>query len=188
MTSDTRTALLDVAQALAQTRGLNAFSFQDLAKAVGIRPASVHHHFPTKADLGRELMQRYRKDFAASLERIVKRDVDPRGRLEKFATLFVRTLRSGNRLCLCGMLASEFVTLPAAVKKEVRIFYDETEAWLAGVLADGREVGVLRFDDPPARIATTFLSTLEGAMIAARTFDDETRLTRAAEWLIASLQ
>lgn len=187
MPSDTRTALLDVAQALAQTRGLNAFSFQDLAKAVGIRTASVHHHFPTKADLGRELMRRYRAAFLEDLERIAAREANSRRRLEKFAALFRRTLKSGNRLCLCGMLASEFLTLPPEVKDEVRAFYDETEAWLAAVLREGRESGALRFEGPPARMATTFLSTLEGAMIAARTFDDETRLTRAAQWLIASL-
>jgi TetR/AcrR family transcriptional repressor of nem operon len=187
MTRDTRTTLLDVAQELAQTRGLNGFSFQDLARAVGIRTASVHHHFPTKADLGRELMRRYRADFGASLERISRRVADPRVRLERFASLFRSTLRSGNRLCLCGMLASEFATLPAPVQGEVRAFYGETEAWLAEVLARGRESGVFRFDGPPARVATTFISTLEGAMIAARTFADETRLTRAARWLIASV-
>lgn len=188
MVRDTRTALLDVAQELAQTRGLNAFSFQDLAKAVGIRTASVHHHFPTKGDLGRELMRRYRTRFVADLLRIARREADPRRRLERFSALFVRTLRSGNRLCLCGMLASEFLTLPPSVKDEVRAFYDDTEAWLAQVLGSGRESGALRFEGTPARMATTYLSTLEGAMIAARTFDDESRLTRAAEWLIASMQ
>jgi TetR/AcrR family transcriptional repressor of nem operon len=123
----------------------------------------------------------------ADLERIGRRESDASQRLEKFAALFRRTLRSGNRRCLCGMLASEFLTLPAGVKDEVRAFYDETEAWLAGVLRAGRTAGALHFDVPPARMATTFRSTLEGAMIAARTFDDETRLTRAAEGLIASL-
>lgn len=183
----TKTALLDLAQQLAQTRGLNAFSFQDLAKGVGIRTASVHHHFPTKADLARELMLRYRDRFRERLESLRRRTRSPRRRLQLFCGLFLDTLREGNRLCLCGMLASEFATLPEPARAEVRAFYDETEAWLAGVLEEGRSAGAFRLHGPAPQVAASLLATLEGAMIAARTFDDERRLARAASWAVASL-
>ena len=185
---DTKTALLDLAQELAQTRGLNAFSFQDLAKGVGIRTASVHHHFPTKADLSKELMRRYRERFRESLESVRQRSRSPRRRIELFCGLFLDTLRDGNRLCLCGMLATEFATLPEAARLEVRGFYEETEAWLKGVLEEGRRTGVFALHGPPAQVAMTLLATLEGAMIAARTFGDERRLARAARWALASLE
>jgi TetR/AcrR family transcriptional repressor of nem operon len=184
---DTKTALLDLAQELAQTRGLNAFSFQDLAQGVGIRTASVHHHFPTKADLGRALMERYRATFRAELESILERTRRAPRRLELFVELFRRTLRQGNRLCLCGMLATEYTTLPSPVQTEVRAFFDETEAWLARVLEDGRRTDSFRFEGSSASVAKTLLATLEGAMIAARTFEDEKRLVRAADWLLSSL-
>jgi TetR/AcrR family transcriptional repressor of nem operon len=184
---DTKSALLDLAQELAQTRGLNAFSFQDLAQGVGIRTASVHHHFPTKADLGRALMERYRARFRADLESILARTRSAPRRLELFVDLFRRTLRQGNRLCLCGMLATEYTTLPSAVQAEVRAFFDETEDWLARVLEDGRRTGVFQFDGSAASVAKTLLATLEGAMIAARTFEDEKRLACAADWLLTSL-
>jgi TetR/AcrR family transcriptional repressor of nem operon len=184
---DTRTALLDLAQELAQTRGLNAFSFQDLAKGVGIRTASVHHHFPTKEDLGRELMARYRARFGAELEAIEDRGRSARRKLELFAGLFKQTLRAGNRLCLCGMLASEYVTLPASVRREVKLFYEEAERWVARVLEQGRAEGTLDFHGSPAAVAKTIVATLEGAMISARTFSDERRFAGAARWLLASL-
>jgi TetR/AcrR family transcriptional repressor of nem operon len=183
----TRDALLDLAQELAQTRGLNAFSFQDLARGVGIRTASVHHHFATKEELGRELMARYRDRFRAELERIARGTASPRRRLERFADVFRRTLRGGNRLCLCGMLATEYATLPASVQGEVRAFYDETERWLADTLRRGRDDGTFSFRGTPARAARTVLAALEGAMIAARTFGDESRLAAAGGWLLSSL-
>lgn len=184
---DTKIALLDLAQELAQTRGLNAFSFQDLARGVGIRTASVHHHFPTKADLGRQLMARYRSRFRAELESIDARTRSAPKKLELFVGLFRQTLRRGNRLCLCGMLATEYATLPASVQDEVRAFYDETEDWLGRALVRGRSAGALAFDGSATEVAKTFLATLEGAMIAARTFGDEARLAGAAQWLLASL-
>jgi TetR/AcrR family transcriptional repressor of nem operon len=185
--SATKTALLDLAQELAQTRGLNAFSFKDLAEGVGVRTASVHHHFATKADLGREVMVRYRDRFRSELDLIDAGARSPRRKLELFADLFRRTLRQGNRLCLCGMLATEYATLPPAVQQEVKAFYDETEAWLAGVLERGRSDRTFAFHGSPVPVAKTFFATLEGAMIAARTFEDESRLARAARWLLDSL-
>ena len=183
----TRTALLDSAEELAQTRGLNAFSFHDLARRVGISKASVHHHFPTKADLARQLTVRYREQFAAELASINEGARSPRRKLQLFAGLFRRTLTDDDRLCLCGVLAAEYATLPKAVQCEVRLFFDEAEQWLKGVLEEGRKGGVFKLTQPSGAIAKTFLATLEGAMIVARTFDDERRLTQAAQWLLASV-
>src|SRR5579862_1588267 len=57
--SSTRDRILDIAQRLIQSRGYNAFSFDDLAEELDIRTASIHYHFPTKADLGIALLRRY---------------------------------------------------------------------------------------------------------------------------------
>ncbi len=188
MATDTRTALLDLAQELAQTRGLNGFSFRNLADGLGIRTASIHHHFPTKADLARELMVRYRLQFRTELEAIGMQSQDPRRKLQSFMAIFRKTLNTGNRICLCGMLATEFQTLPEPVQREVQLFYEETEKWLAGVLIEGRDQGTLAFNLSAANAAKTILAMLEGAMIAARTFKDEKRLVQTGKWLLTSLQ
>ena len=179
--------LLDVAEELVQTRGYNAFSFRDLAKRVRIRAASVHHYFPSKADLGRRLMDRYRRKFGGALEAISLRIRDPRRRLEKFVDLFRETLRRGDRLCMCGMLATEYATLPAKVRTEVRRFYGDSEAWLTRVFEEGRMSGRLKFGGKPSAAASTFFGALEGAMIAARAFGDERRLASAGKWLMKAL-
>jgi TetR/AcrR family transcriptional repressor of nem operon len=184
---DTRTSLLDVAQGLAQTRGFNGFSFHDLARAVGIRTASVHHHFSTKEDLARELMARYRDEFGQKLRSIAESSASSRVRLQAFHAVFRDTLKRGNRLCLCGMLASEYTTLPASVQQEVRRFYDDTERWLARTLTEGRRKGELEFTASAGMAAKAFLATLEGAMIAARTFEDERRLEQAGDWLLNAI-
>jgi TetR/AcrR family transcriptional repressor of nem operon len=183
----TRDRLLDVAEELVQTRGYNAFSFRDLAKRVGIRAASVHHYFPSKADLGRRLMERYRRKFGEALHHISIWVRDPRKRLEEFVGLFRETLRRGDRLCMCGMLATEYATLPAKVRTEVRRFYGDSEAWLTRVYAEGRKARRLEFAGKPATAARTFFGALEGAMIASRAFGDERRLASAGKWLVKAL-
>lgn len=68
----TRTALLDSAESLARMRGYNGFSYADLSREVGIRKASIHHHFPTKADLALAVLERYRREFTAGLEQLTR--------------------------------------------------------------------------------------------------------------------
>jgi TetR/AcrR family transcriptional repressor of nem operon len=182
-----RTRLLDVAQELVQTRGFNGFSFHDLAARVRLKAPSVHHHFPTKAGLVKELMGRYRERFGTLLVEIETKVPSARRRLERFVDLFVQTFRLGERLCLCGMLATEYATLPRAARAEVTAFYREAEAWLARVLAEGRRRGKFRFAGTPVSAARTFFAALEGAIIAARAFNDEQRLTSAGRWLIREL-
>jgi AcrR family transcriptional regulator len=48
--------ILDVAEALGQTRGFNGFSYADIAVQLGVTKASLHYHFPSKSDLGRALV------------------------------------------------------------------------------------------------------------------------------------
>jgi TetR/AcrR family transcriptional repressor of nem operon len=184
---DTRAALLDTAQELVQTGGFNWFSYRDLADRIGIRTASIHYHFPTKTDLGVALMQRYHERFLALLAAIEQERKSARGRLEAFAGLFRETLESGERLCLCGMLATEFATLPAELQREVTRFFEHTEAWLARILAEGQGSGESAFEGPPTAVARTVFSALEGAMIAARAFGDTGRLVATGEWLVNTL-
>ena len=184
---DTRSALLDTAQELVQTGGFNWFSYRDLAERVGIRTASIHYHFPTKTDLGVALMQRYHERFLARLAAIEQERKSARGRLEAFAGLFLETLQSGERLCLCGMLATEYATLPQELQREVARFFERAEAWLAGILAEGQSTGESAFEGSPTEVARTIFSALEGAMIAARTFGDPQRLATTGQWLVDTL-
>ena len=53
-----------------QTRGLNAMSYADVSARVGITNASLHYHFPAKADLASRADQRYSERFFAALDDI----------------------------------------------------------------------------------------------------------------------
>jgi TetR/AcrR family transcriptional repressor of nem operon len=166
---DGRTAdrVLDVAERLVQTRGFNSFSYADVAKALGIRKASLHHHFATKAELGVALLLRYRRVFGEALRRIEARSGGARGRLEGYVSLYDSVLRR-RRMCMCGMLAADVATLPRGMRESVASFFVENEAWLTRVLEEGRKAGELRFAGSAASMADVFVSSLEGAMLMAR--------------------
>jgi TetR/AcrR family transcriptional repressor of nem operon len=192
--SDTAQAILDAAQELAQTVGYNAFSYRDLAHRVGIKTASIHYHFPTKGDLGRALMARYGAFVADSLVDLERRSSHAPDLLRGYAAILENVLAppgtgksGGGRVCLGGMLASEYPTLPPDVQAGVRGFVEENVGWLARVLSAGRNAGSLEFRGTPRAAATALFSALEGAMLVARTTGDVARYRAASAWVLSAL-
>src|SRR5476651_1272691 len=137
------TAILDVAEQLAQTRGYNGFSYADIATQLGVTKASLHYHFPSKAELGRALIERYRGLFGAALVEIDELTREPQEKLRKYVGLYNSVL-SNDRMCLCGMLAAEHSTLPPPMQDGLKLFFDANERWLTTVLEQGLRAGVLR--------------------------------------------
>jgi len=178
--------ILDYAQFLVQTRGYNAMSYRDLAGEVGIKTSSIHYYFPAKEDLAVALLDRYRAAFKGALAVIDAETTDPKLKFKRFVDLFVETVCAG-KICLGGMFASDLTTLTEATQDQVRAFFNESEEWLANLLKGGRDAGKFTFEGSPRVEAETIFSMLEGAMIAARLFNDEKRLLRAAKWVQSTL-
>ena len=56
-----------------------------------------------------------------------------------------------NRMCLCGMLAAEYATLPKPMKEEMKHFFDVNERWLSAVLKQGQKARELKFSGPATK-------------------------------------
>ena len=186
-TEQTSTAaqILDAAERLVQVRGFNGFSYADVARELGITKAALHYHFASKADLGDALIDRYAERFFDALAH-VDPGSDAVGKLHAYAQLYAAVFRD-DRMCLCGMLAADYATLPDPMQDRVVRFFDDNEVWLAGVLEAGREAGTIRFSGPARSVARTLIGGLEGAMLVARPYHDLKRFRDAAALLIAGL-
>lgn len=180
--------ILDIAQVLFQERGYNSFSYLDLSRQVGIKTSSIHYYFPTKGDMAKALVARYRENFGRFLSEIAIQRDNPREKLELYLQSFVDGFRSCKMVCLCSMLATDFGNLPEEARTGVKGLFSDHEAWLAKVLEEGREAGVFNFKGSPERIAKMFFSALEGSTISARIFENEHRLSFTSDWIMRSLQ
>lgn len=183
---DAATAILDIAERLAQTKGYNGFSYADIAAELGVTKASLHYHFPSKAELGRALIERYEAAFGAALNAIDQMAAKPPEKLRRYVGLYDAVMQN-DRMCLCGMLAAEYATLPAAMQTELKRFFDMNERWLAGVLKLGRQSGLLLFKESASERARVILGALEGAMLVARSYGDPRRFKAAADHVLEDL-
>ncbi|MBV8084059.1 MAG: TetR/AcrR family transcriptional regulator [Chloroflexi bacterium] len=184
--SDTRETVLDVAERLVQARGFNGFSYATIAAEVGLTKAALHYHFATKAALGTALIRRYADRFGDALARIESEQRAPYERLVAYTRLYA-TVLSEQRMCLCGMLAAEYHTLPGDMRRAVLDFFDLNYAWLVRVLEAGREDSSLAFPGVALAAAQMIVGTLEGAMLTSRPYADPGRFDAVAAQLLAEL-
>jgi TetR/AcrR family transcriptional repressor of nem operon len=153
--------------------GYNGFSFADISTVVGIRKASIHHHFPTKADLVRTVVARYRAEALESMALADRNVADPVERLRIFLGYWEACIRNDDApFCVCAMLAAEMSVLPAEVAAEVRGHFHDLSGWLATVMELGATQGRLVLPRVAAEEAATFMATVHGALLSARAYGD----------------
>ena len=178
--------ILDVAEVLVQVRGFNGFSYADIAAELGITKAALHYHFASKADLGEALIARYAARFADALDAVEAEASTASAMLTGYAGLYLSVLRE-QRMCLCGMLAAEYQTLPQPMRDAVIDFFDRNESWLQRVLEQGRSEQSLRYTGSARDTARMIVGGLEGAMLVARPYGDLARFQTAAQSLLDGL-
>jgi TetR/AcrR family transcriptional repressor of nem operon len=183
---DTRSALLAEAEILVRTRGYAAFSYADLSDRIGIRKASIHHHFPTKEMLGTALIDSYLERFVAELEALAEKHVDTRTKLLTYGALFAQSLGDG-LMPLCGALAADVAYLPASMQQRVKTFFEIHTDWLEMILRDGVAKHEIRLAATPHKSALLLLSTLQGASVVAWALKDPTVIKPAFKQLVDSL-
>jgi TetR/AcrR family transcriptional repressor of nem operon len=189
MTAGTPARILDIAERLVQVRGFNGFSYADVAAELHITTAALHYHFTGKPQLGLALIDRYAVRFGQALADLDATAASAPDRLRGYVGLYRDVLLKG-RMCLCGMLAAEYQTLPVPMRDAVLKFFDQNESWLEAVLKQGAAEGSLRFAGPqasPRQAAKLILAGLEGALLVARSFDDVPRFDATAAGLLSGL-
>jgi TetR/AcrR family transcriptional repressor of nem operon len=128
---------------------------------VGIRKASIHHHFPTKANLAKELMARYHANFAERLVEIEAQEKSPDGSLRDYIALYRDALGNGAQLCLCVAFSSAPHSHSDDVMAEITRFQNHSIAWLERLFTRAKTGA------PSAKAHATF-ALVQGAQIMSR--------------------
>ncbi len=165
--------ILRSARTLIGAGGYNGFSYADIAAVVGIRKASVHHHFPTKVDLVRTLIERYRAEAEAGLAEFERRSSDPVEQLRSYVGFWQGCIADpATSFCVCALLAGQIPVLPQEIVGELQTYFRALSAWLTSVLERGAHQGRIVLSGSAHAEAETFMATMHGAMLSARAYGD----------------
>jgi TetR/AcrR family transcriptional repressor of nem operon len=171
--SNTYFEILNCARSLIITGGYTGFSYTDISEYVGIRKASIHHHFPTKVELVQTLVSRYRQEAEAGVTHIERVSPGPTDQLRAYIGYWQGCIGDATKgYCVCALLANQMPVLPEEVVVEVRAHFQALSAWLTSVLERGSLEGFLALPNDARTEAETFMATVHGAMLSARAHGD----------------
>jgi len=186
--SETAGQILDIAERLIQTQGYCAFSYQDIADALGIRKASIHYHFASKTALGKAVVDRYVERFGTALAAMEQdRSKTAMAMLDFYAEPYLQFSKTPDRVCLCGALAGEMMALPQEIRESVDRFFRSHLVWLAGIFERGTARGEFTLAVPASKMARLVLAALQGALLVKRTTGDASQLKDVVTALKAQL-
>jgi TetR/AcrR family transcriptional regulator, transcriptional repressor for nem operon len=170
---NSKRTILNLAEDLLQYKGFNGFSYAHIAAELGVKNAAIHYHFPTKEDLSRAVIKRYRDRFQLWVNNSRVKDLSPQKKLDWFLSIYNDMRLDQGKVCLVGSMEVEYNTIPGGLQEEVAALHRELLAWLEAMLAEGREAGVFHFQGVPANKAALLLSSVQGALQMARALGSE---------------
>ncbi|THF25793.1 TetR/AcrR family transcriptional regulator [Pseudomonas atacamensis] len=170
---------------LIQRFGYRGFSYDDIAKLVGIKKPGIHHHFPRKEDLVVIVVRRYAQQFQAELGEMSGARKSASEKLQGFARLFDKRYPDGTRLCLCGILSAELEIVPESVALEVQKFFAENLSWLSAVVLAGQAASEFKELMAAEEFAEVFLCALEGALLVGNGMTLSTAPTQLSQQLVS---
>jgi len=171
--STTSDEILACARTLIIAGGYNGFSYADIADVVGIRKASIHHHFPSKVDLVKALVIGYRGAAEEGVKQLEQGIPGPLEQLRAYVQYWKTCIGDASApFCVCALLASELPILPDEVAMEIRTYFRFLSGWLTSVLERGVQQKLISLRHAPRIEAEAFMATVHGAMLSARAYGD----------------
>jgi TetR/AcrR family transcriptional regulator, transcriptional repressor for nem operon len=171
--SDKAREILACAKALLAVGGYHSFSYADISEVVHLSKPSIHHHFPSKADLVQTLVAVYREEARAGMAKLEQHAPGALQQIQGYSNFWATCVRNRDTsFCICAMLATELPTLPSEVATEVRGHFVDLTDWLTSVLERGAAEGAFVLQGTPRSEALSLVASVHGAMLSARAHDN----------------
>ena len=170
---NTRQQIIDKAFQLMLQRGLNGFSYRDIAEPMGVKNAAIHYHFPNKMDLIKALIEENHQVLRKSTSEFMAYGGPARPQLEGLFAFTLNQCNCGRPICMVGALAVDYDELSDEIKDANKRFMKDSVNWLTRVLETGLKQGEFSFKGEPRIKAISILATIQGARQMARVNNTE---------------
>lgn len=155
--SDTRSEIIRLASELIRSIGYNSFSYADISKKLDIKNAAIHYYFPSKSDLGVQVIKENLIAFNELTENWKK--LDYKQQFSNYIHMHDSFINK-SWVCVVGSLAPSFDTLPENMQKELEKLVNLILEWLTELLDKGHENGIFSFKETPRTKAFMIHSAL----------------------------
>lgn len=166
--ANTREQILDAAYELLLQRGMNGFSYRDIAEPLGVKNAAIHYHFPSKMDLVKSVIEENLQLLRRKTSEFMAYGGPARPQLEGLFEFTRSQCECGRPVCMIGALSVDYEELSDQTRGVLDRFMQDSLAWLTKVLETGRQQGEFDFRGEARSKAVSLLSMIQGARQLAR--------------------
>ncbi|MHA1992203.1 MAG: TetR/AcrR family transcriptional regulator [Candidatus Hodarchaeales archaeon] len=166
--TDAKEQIIKITRNKLHLKSYNSISYKEISDELGIKKASLYHHFPSKEELGLTVLQNYRKHINDLMKKTDEFTDDPWKKLKGYLRYFSKLREEDDKICLGGVLTTEYNTLPGSIQKELKLLFDDHFNWLVTILNDGREKNIFYLDDDPYNVAIMIEAKIQGGLILSR--------------------
>lgn len=152
-------------------KGYSSFSYADLAKKVGITKASIHYYFPSKSDLGEEVIRQSLALLISKLANIELSSENSIDRLNSYLDLFMEDFNC-SRLPLCCSLSADRENLPDGMILLMADYFNTHLNWVIKIITQGQERHEIVKSIKAKQMALLIINLLEGANIVANALQE----------------
>ena len=165
----TKETIIEAADQLIRSNGYNAFSFKDISNKIGIKTASIHYHFPTKSDLGVATIKEHTEQFEQLKSGLSNKS--PLVKLKGFLSVYSK-IKSEDKVCIVGSLATDLNTVDDIIKNELKIFAELVLNWVTEILIEGKNQKIFEFQCLPRTKALMIITNILAIVQLSRLTDD----------------
>lgn len=176
---DTRKRILDSAQAMILDHGYAGISVDQLISSLGLTKGAFFHHFKSKRELARTLIQRYSDEgvqlFRDNLARARKLSDDPLQQLLIFIGLYEEIfagLTEPYPGCLLASYVMEMQQFDAEMRDIINVEFYLSRTELTKLIEQIIENYPPRAEVDPVSLADGFMSVFEGAFILEKSMQE----------------
>lgn len=168
--------IVDLAIEYIETRGVNAFSYNDISKQLEMTKASIHYHFPAKNDLIIAVIAQYR----AQLDEVLGKIQSIKDAQKRLVAFFQNQydILSTQSVCAIYSLEMNVLTLDVSIQEHVKAFVTDEKAALHMLISQIKEVSDTE--------VITLLSLFKGALVHRR-IDEKTDVMQIMKKAITKL-
>jgi len=156
----TRQAIVSGALKLFAERGFASASIADIADAAGITKGAIYWHFESKDALFTAILDRIRLDWQDTIRTPLQQQHDPVRKIEILFDQYALFLKNEPEVCL--FLQRALLESEGNYARRVAQVFDRTQDFIARIIEEAKQDGLLDPDLDSAVVARTILISLTG--------------------------
>ncbi|HLY28970.1 MAG TPA: TetR/AcrR family transcriptional regulator [Aggregatilineales bacterium] len=186
----TREAILERAVELFNRKGYSGASLSDIMEATGLQKGGIYNHFQSKENLA---LEAFDYGFKVASDRLVASFKGKRDSIERLNAI-IRFFEDYHKSppwqggCILLNTAIDSDDTNPALRERARNGMEQWHDMISHIVTKGIQYGQIRANVDAQEVASVLISTLEGAIMLSKLYDDGIHIERAVKYLLTYVE